>query len=159
VMMGTFTKCFGGVGGFVAGSEGLIDYVKIAADSFIFTAPIAPPIVCGLICSIQIVLQEPWRREAVLRNAEYLKSKLGDIGINYLNSKTQIIPILIGEERKAIAASTKLLERGFFIPAAMWPAVPKAQARLRTTVSSVHTYEQIDSLVTEIKKLKDELKF
>ena len=159
VVMGTFTKCFGGVGGFVVGSQKLIDYLKISADSFIFTAPIAPPVVYGLIKSIEIAKNEPWRREKVLKNAEYMKEKLSEIGINYMNSKTQIIPIFIGDEDKAIKASKKLLERGIFIPSAQWPAVPNKMARLRTTVSSAHTFDQIDILISELKKIKEEIKF
>jgi len=159
IMMGTFTKCFGGVGGFIAGSKDLIDYLKISADSFIFTAPIAPPVVCGLIKSIELASEETWRRRAVLRNADYLKKRLTEIGINFMGSKTQIVPILIGNENKAIEASAKLLERGIFIPAARWPAVLKGKARLRTTVSATHTPEQIDLLIEQLKILKKELKF
>lgn len=159
VIMGTFTKAFGGVGGFVVGSQKLIDYLKISADSFIFTAPIAPPVVYGLIKSIEIAENETWRREKVLENAAYLKGKLAEIGVNFMGSKTQIIPIFIGDETKAIEASNKLLDRGIFIPAARWPAVPHGSARLRTTVSSAHTKEQIDILVENIKMIKKELKF
>ncbi|MFA6601375.1 MAG: pyridoxal phosphate-dependent aminotransferase family protein [Candidatus Paceibacterota bacterium] len=159
VLMGTFTKCFGGVGGFVVGSEDLIDYIKIRADSFIFTAPIAPPIVCGLIKSIEIVTEEIWRREKILANATYMKEGLNKIGINFCNSKTQIIPILIGNERKAMDASNLLLERGIFIPAARWPAVPQGKARLRTTVSSAHTRQQIDFLIKNIAEIKLLVKF
>jgi 8-amino-7-oxononanoate synthase len=158
VMMGTFTKCFGGVGGFVAGSKDLIDYLKITADSFIFTAPIAPPVVCGLIKSIEIVIEESWRREKLLKNAQYLKDKLSEIGMNFMNSKTQIIPIFIGNETKAIEASSLLLTKGIFIPAARWPAVPKGKARLRTTVSTEHTEQQIDYLIKNLKEIKEKLK-
>ena len=76
IVMGTFTKSFGGVGGFVVGSMTLIDYLKIASDSFFFTAPIAPPVVYGLIKAIEIVEKEPWRRKKLLENAEYLRNKL-----------------------------------------------------------------------------------
>ena len=159
VLMGTFTKCFGGVGGFVVGSRGLIDYIKIRADSFIFTAPIAPPIVCGLSKSIDIVTEEPWRRDKILENAAYLKNKLAELGVDFRNSKTQIIPILIGSERKAMDASNLLLERGIFIPAARWPAVPQGMARLRTTVSTAHTKEQIDFLVKNLKEIRSKIIF
>ncbi|MGC9605704.1 MAG: pyridoxal phosphate-dependent aminotransferase family protein [Minisyncoccia bacterium] len=159
VIMGTFTKCFGGVGGFVVGSKDLVDYLKITSDSFIFTAPIAPPVVCGLIKSIEIATEETWRREKVLANALYMKDQLANIGINFLNSRTQIIPIFIGNEKKAMDASVKLLERGIFIPAARWPAVPKGKARLRTTVSTAHTKEQINVLIENLKEIKSEIGF
>ena len=159
VLMGTFTKCFGGVGGFVVASQEIIDYLKISADSFIFTAPIAPPVVYGLIKAIEIASVETWRRENVLKNAQYMKDKLDEIGVNYMNSKTQIIPIFIGDETKAIKASKRLLEMDIFTPAAQWPAVPQGKARLRTTVCSAHTKEQIDTFIDKLKKVKDELDF
>jgi 7-keto-8-aminopelargonate synthetase-like enzyme len=88
-----------------------------------------------------------------------LKEKLSEADMNYMGSKTQIIPIFIGNEKKAMKASELLLERGIFIPAARWPAVPNGAARLRTTVSSSHTKEHIDHLMTELIKVKKELKF
>ena len=159
VTMGTFTKSFGGVGGFVVGSKMLIDYLKIASDSFIFTAPIAPPVVCGLIKAIEIVEKEPWRREKLLRNAEYLRNKLNELNFNTGTSNTQIIPIIIGDEKKAIKVSQFLLEKNIFIPVARWPAVPQKQARLRTTLTCDHTFEQVDYLVESLVKIRDKIKF
>ncbi|MEK7107802.1 MAG: aminotransferase class I/II-fold pyridoxal phosphate-dependent enzyme, partial [Patescibacteria group bacterium] len=154
VIMGTFTKAFGGVGGFVVSSQDIIDYLKIRADSFIFTAPIAPPIVYGLIKAIELVEKETWRREKLLANARYLREKLTELGIDFRNSQTQIIPIMIGDEKKAIKASEELLKSGIFVPAARWPAVPLGQARFRVTVTSEHTTEQIDQFVANLKKIK-----
>lgn len=159
VVMGTFTKCFGGVGGFTVGSKTLIDYLKISADSFIFTAPIAPPVVYGLLKSIEIVKQETWRREKLLKNVEYLKGKLNELNFDTGNSATQIIPIIIGDEKKAIKASQLLLENGIFIPSARWPAVSHKKARLRTTLTCDHTTEQIDYLVDTLEKVREQVKF
>lgn len=159
IIMGTFTKAFGGVGGFIAGNQSLIDYLKITSNTFIFTAPISPPVVGGLIKSIEIVKKEKWRREAVIKNAAYLRGRLIELGINIGNSQTQIVPVIIGEERKAIEASRLLLKRGIFIPAVYWPAVPKGMARLRITTSCSHTRSHIDYLLENIKEIKKVLKF
>jgi len=159
VIMGTFTKAFGGVGGFVVSSQDIIDYLKIRADSFIFTAPIAPPIVYGLIKAIELVEKETWRREKLLTNAKCLREKLTELGIDFRNSQTQIIPIMIGDEKKAMKASEELLKNGIFVPAARWPAVPLGHARLRVTVTSEHTREQIDQLVLNLKKIKASVGF
>lgn len=159
VVMGTFTKAFGGVGGFVVSSQDIIDYLKIRADSFIFTAPIPPPIVYGIIKAIDLVEKETWRREKLLINAKYLREKLTELGIDFRNSKTQIIPIMIGDEKKAMEASQKLLEAGIFVPAARWPAVPLGEARLRVTVTSEHTEKQIDHFTERVGVLKRGLKF
>ncbi|MEK7665082.1 MAG: aminotransferase class I/II-fold pyridoxal phosphate-dependent enzyme [Patescibacteria group bacterium] len=159
IVMGTFTKSFGGVGGFVVGSKILIDYLKIASDSFIFTAPIAPPVVYGLIKAIEIVEKEPWRRKKLLENAEYLRNKLKELNFNTGTSNTQIIPIIVGDEKKAIKVSQLLLERNIFIPVARWPAVPQKQARLRTTLTCDHTFEQVDYLVSTLTKIRQKIKF
>lgn len=160
VVMGTFTKAFGGVGGFVVGSKYLVDYLKVTADTFIFTAPIAPPVVCGLIKSVELAEEEVWRRNRVLENASYLRESLLILGFDLCNSSTQIIPIIIGEEKKALRISALLYDKyNIFIPAARWPAVPKGSARLRTTVSCEHTKEQIDYLIASLKDIKRKLKF
>lgn len=159
IVMGTFTKAFGGVGGFIVGSNDLIDYVKITADSFIFTAPIAPPVVCGLIKSVEIAETEAWRRRKVLENAEYFRNKLKENGFDAGNSQTQIVPIMVGDEKKAMKASELLLENGVFIPAARWPAVPQKQARLRTTMTCDHAKEQIDYLIDALVKIRKQIKF
>lgn len=160
VVMGTFTKAFGGVGGFIVGSNEIVDYVRVTADTFIFTAPIAPPIVCGLIKAIEIVESEDWRRKKVLQNAEYLRTRLLNLGFDLCNSSTQIVPLLIGDEEKALSVSNILFEKyNLFIPAARWPAVPKGRARLRMTVNCEHTRGQIDYLVESLKQVKMLAKF
>ena len=81
------------------------------------------------------------------------------MGINICGSQTQIIPILIGDDKKCMRASEILMEKGILIPPARWPAVPKGMARLRVTVTCEHTKEQIDYLLENIKNLKKELNF
>lgn len=159
ITMGTFTKAFGGVGGFVVGSQDLIDYLKISAPSFIFTAPIAPPVVYGLIEAIRIVKEETWRRENVVNNAKYLREKLLESGFNIGRSETQIIPIIIGDEKKALQASKMLFDKNILIPPARWPAVPRGTERLRITISCSHTKEQINHLLENLKEIKKALKF
>jgi 8-amino-7-oxononanoate synthase len=153
-VMGTFTKGFGGVGGFICSTQDVIDYLKVMAKSFIFTAPIAPPVAAGLIESIKIVREESWRREKLLENANYLRDNLNKLGFDTITSQTQIIPVFIGDEEKAARFSKKLLEAGFFVPIARWPAVPKKMARLRFAVMAQHTKEQMDKLLEVMKDLK-----
>ena len=112
-----------------------------------------------LIKSIDIAEKETWRREAVIKNSSYLREKLLELGTNIGSSETQIIPVIVGDEKKAAEASRILLENNIFIPAATWPAVPKKHARLRITVTCANTKEQIDILVENIKKIKSQLKF
>lgn len=159
ITMGTFTKVFGGVGGFICGSKELIKYLRVTARTYIFSAPIPPVIAAGLIKAIDIVSSEPERRTTLMESVHYFHRKIRGAGFNVLGSETQIIPIVIGDEKKAIAVSRRLLELGFFIPCIRWPAVPHGMSRLRLTLMAAHSIEQIDSLVDVLIKVRSEIKF
>lgn len=152
ITMGTFTKAFGGVGGFITGSKILTDYLRITARSYIFSAPIPPAISAGLIEAINISKNDKGRRERVLSNAKYLRDGLRKNGFDVLG-ETPIVPILIGKDENAINISRKLFEKGIFAPAIRWPAVPKGESRIRFTVMATHTKEQIDILINTLKSL------
>lgn len=159
ITMGTFTKVFGGIGGFITGSLNLVKYLRVTARPYIFSAPIPPSITKGLITAIDIVRNEPERRERLLSNVKYAKVKLIAEKFNILDSKTQIIPVYIGEERKAIEVSRILLDRGIFIPCVRWPAVAKGQSRLRLTMMSDHTKEQIDKMIEALSYARTKVSF
>ncbi len=159
ISMGTFTKVFGGVGGFVAGSRDLIKYLRVTARTYIFSAPIPPVIATGLIKAIDIVASEPERRRKLWENITYAHAGLRSKNLNILESETQITPILIGDEKKAINVSRRLLELGCFLPCVRWPAVARGASRLRMTLMTDHTKEQIDALIGALEIVKKEFKF
>src|SRR3989344_276815 len=159
ITMGTFTKVFGGVGGFIAGTKELIKYLRVTARTYIFSAPIPPVIAAGLIKSIDIVSSEPQRRERLWGNVSYLHEQLAKHDFDTLESQTQIIPIVIGDEKKAITVSRRLLEKGYFIPCIRWPAVAHGASRLRLTLMADHTKEHMDGLVKALVSIKEELRF
>ncbi len=90
---------------------------------------------------------EPGRRQALAANAEYLRGKLGELGLDTGNSSTHIIPVIIGTAKEAVRVSEELYERGFFVAAIRPPTVAAGTARLRISVQSGHTKEQLDGLV------------
>lgn len=153
VIMGTFTKAFGAIGGFIATSKDVVDFLKVVARTYIFTAPIPPSIVAALIQSIEIVKNHPELCQKVQANARYFREKMQENGIDILKSETQIIPVIISDERRCMSISRQLLENGIYAPAVMWPAVPKGKSRLRVTIMSSHTIEQIDYFITTLVKL------
>ena len=109
--------------------------------------------------AIEIVEKEPWRRKKLIENTEYLRNRLKELNFDTGTSNTQIIPIIIGDEKKSIMVSRFLLEKNIFIPVARWPAVPQKQARLRTTLMCDHTFEQIDCLVSTLVEIRKKIKF
>lgn len=158
IMMGTFTKAFGAVGGFIAGSKDLINYLRVTARTYIFSAPIPPAIVAGILEALTIIKEEK-RHKKLFENINYIKPKLKGLGCNILESETQIIPIIIGKEDKATKVSKKLIEEGIFVPAILWPAVPKEMSRLRVTIMSTHQREHLDTFFEKVKKVKEMYKF
>lgn len=159
ITLGTFTKVFGGVGGFIVGSKELVGYLRVTARTYIFSAPIPPAISLGLVKSLEIITSEKERRIKLWENVAYLKKLLTENGFDTLKSETQIIPIFIGDDQKAISASRKMLEYGIFAPCVRWPAVAHGQSRLRITLMSTHTKEQINAFFNALMKTRSEVGF
>jgi 7-keto-8-aminopelargonate synthetase-like enzyme len=158
IHMGTFTKAFGGIGGFIAGKKELTDFLRISARTYIFSAPLPPGIAAGLIKAVEIAAQEPWRREKALENAYYFRREVSAAGYDTLGSEAHIVPVLIGREDHAGHATHALRQRGIIAPNARFPAVAVGQARLRFVMTCEHTREQIDYLLKCLKELRAELK-
>ena len=150
ITMGTFTKAFGGVGGFIAGSKDLIDYLRVTARTYIFSAPIPPAVAAGLIESIKIASTDNKLRENLWNNVGHAREELKKMGFNILG-ETNIIPILVGDEKKAVSFSRELFENNVFIPAVRWPAVLEGQARLRLTIMATHNNSHIEKLLQALK--------
>ena len=153
IIMGTHSKALAASGGFVVGSKELIRYLRIASRSYIFSAAMPPSISASLITALEVIEQEPWLRDELRQNTEYLKSQLNNLGFDTLGSQTQIVPVLIGDDEKAILFSDELFKKNIYAPCVRWPAVPKRKARLRLTVMSTHNKDQIDYLIRSCKEI------
>ena len=157
IVLGTCSKALAATGGFVVGSKDLIRYLRIASRSYIFSTAMTPAASASLIASLKVIETEPGIREKMWQNAEYLRKGFNNIGFNTLSSETQIIPILIGSDNKAIEFSRRLFEEGIYGPCVRWPAVEKGKARIRFTVMSTHTNEQTDLLLKTCEVIGNEL--
>ncbi len=155
LQMGTFTKAFGGIGGYVAGDEDLIDYLRITARTYIFSAPLPPAIAAGVAEAIDIAEREPWRREKALENAFYFRREVEALGFDTVGSEAHIVPTLIGDENAAAEATRRLRHRGIVAPHARFPAVELGRARIRFVMTCLHEREQIDYLVTCLAELRE----
>jgi len=145
--MGSFTKAFGSIGGFIVANQKTIDYMRITARSYIFSDPIPPAIVYGLLTTIKIIADGNELRKKVAQNADRLRSGLRNSGFTVLGDKTPIVPLFIGNEKKAIQFADKLHAHGILAPCVRRPAVIEGRERIRFSVMASHSFEQIDSLL------------
>ncbi len=158
VMMGTFSKSLASMGGFVAGTHDLIEYLRVTARSYLFTAGITPSIAATVIEALNIIEQEPELRKKVLSNAKKMRDTLGAMGFNVLNTVTPVIPIVIGDEKTTMLMSHKLYANGVIAPAVRYPAVPKGSARIRFTAMALHEREHLEKFFEVVKMTGRELR-
>jgi len=144
ITLGTLSKALGCAGGFVVGSQTLIDVLRNRARSLIYSTALPPTVCAAAAAAVDFVMSEEGhqRRDQLWRNVSALKNGLSTLGIQN-ESRSPIIPIIIGDESAAVETSRQLCERGIFVPAIRFPTVPKGKARLRVTVTAAHTAEDI----------------
>jgi 8-amino-7-oxononanoate synthase len=154
VNMGTFAKAFGVVGGFIAGEHDLIEYLRVAARTYMFSGATLGALALGAMTSLEISRREPQRRHRLWALSKRLRDGLAAQGIDVLGrGETPIVPVLIGDEETAQYVSHDLFEAGFFAPSIIYPAVAKKGSRIRFTVTCLHTERQIDDLVVAMSDI------
>jgi len=161
IISGTLGKAFGNIGGYIAGSANLIDMIRSYAAGFIFTTSLPPTVLCGANEAINILSSEEGRE---LRNrhqdkVKYLKYLLQREGFPVEETKSHIIPIVIGDPAKTKEASDVLLQKfGHYIQAINYPTVPRGKEKLRLAPTPFHTYDMINTLVSDMNKVWNLLK-
>ena len=150
VLMGTLSKAFGAVGGFLVGSRPVIDFIRHNARAFIFNAAPPPLLMSGAVAALRIIQTEPQLRERLWRNTVRFRQGLLDLGLDTGVSVTPIVPVRVGSERAALGIAQDIRDEGFFLSSAVFPAVPKGQSRLRTTVTALLTEDDIDRATAAI---------
>lgn len=152
IIMGTLSKAIGGEGGFVAGNRVIIDYLRNTARGFIFSTSLSLNTVAANIAGIDIIEKNPDLVQKLHYNIDYFCKCLSEKGYK-IESKTPIIPIIIGDEKAAIKISDCLMESGFFISAIRFPTVAKGKARLRVAIMASHTENELRTAADTIIKL------
>ena len=154
IINGTLAKSFGQIGGYVAGDKYIIEFIRSFTPGFIFTTSLMPSVVAACKKSIEIVEQSNHLRTEVLKKAAYLKKNLDNLGINYINGDSHIIPIIVNSAEKAQLFSQKLLDiHNIYTQPIFYPTVPKGSARLRITITPKHSLLDIDHLVDSLSKV------
>ena len=158
IISGTFSKALGAVGGFVAGNKELINYLQVACRSYMFSTAPAMPVIAGVIEALNVIEDEPQLRKNLWDNIEYFRNGLIDAGFNIGESETAIIPLIIGDDYKVKEMTHRLHLAGIFVNAVPYPAVPKKLTRVRLSLTSGHTKEQLDIALREIIRVAKELR-
>ncbi len=144
LIMGTFSKSFASIGGFIAGSADVIHYVQHHARSLIFSAALPAPNLAAVLAALDIIETEPQHVQRVWHNAEYMRKGLLALGYDTFNSQTPIIPVKIGEKFRTGLTWMALIEEGVYTNPVVPPATPPNQALLRTSYIATHREEHLD---------------
>lgn len=153
VEIGTMSKAFGAVGGMVAGSAELIDYLRQKARPNLFSSAMTVPDAAACLEALEIMTEDDSRVKKLWENGDYLKETLRGYGFNAGASETPITPVIIGEEAAAREFSARLFEDGVFATAIVYPTVPKGTSRIRVMVSAAHEKSDIDRGVESFVKI------
>lgn len=151
IINGTLAKGFGQIGGYIVGDDTMIDFIRSFAPGFIFTTSMMPSIAAASSKSISIVESLDEKREDIFNKAKYIRNRLTDLKIPFVDSDSHIIPLLAYSTSKAKAYSRKLLDdHNIYIQPIFYPTVPRDSARLRITVTPKHTEDDIDHLLNAL---------
>ncbi len=152
IIMGTFSKSFASLGGFIAGDEDVIFYVKHTARSFIFSASMSPANTGAAIAALEVIKSEPERIEHLWKIADRMRNGLKQLGFDVGTSNTPIIPVYIRDRMKTVLMWKELFDNGVYCNPVLPPAVPPTESLLRTSYIATHTEEQIDRALEIFEK-------
>ena len=157
LIMSTFSKSFASLGGFIAGDEPIVHYIKHHARSLIFSASIPPSNAAAALASLKIMREEPERVQHLNDVADYMRRGYRELGFNTGNSTTPIIPVIIGDRMLTTQVWKRLFDEGVFVNPVLSPATQPGRELLRTSYMATHTFEQMDRVLAIFEKVGKEL--
>lgn len=153
LVVGTFSKSFASIGGFVVGDHYVIDYIKHHARALIFSASMPPAATAAVIAAVDILEKEPQRIEMLWRNVHKVKKAFDDLGFNTGGTQSPIIPIHVGEDMQTFEFWRALYENGVFTNPVISPAVPQGHGLIRTSYMATHTEDILDQIIDIFARL------
>jgi 8-amino-7-oxononanoate synthase len=147
ITMGTFSKTFASLGGFVAGPERVINFIKHFSPALIFSASPTPASVAATIAALDILEKEPERVDKLIANADYMRKGLKKKGFNVIDSRTAIVPVLVGSDEAALQMWRILYDNGVFVNVFVPPGVPEGRQMMRTSYMATHEKEHLDEII------------
>ena len=157
IEIGTLSKAFGVVGGYIAGKKAIVDYLRQRARPFLFSSAVTPADIAACIAAVDILAESGALVEKLWANSKYFKNKMKALGFDLGQSVTPITPVMIGDTHKARAFSQKLFEQNVFTMAIGFPTVPKGKERLRVMISAPQSIEDLDLAVKAFEKVGKEV--
>lgn len=162
IIMGTFSKICGAIGGFITGSTELIEWLRYFSRAHLFTVSLPPSSVAAVMTSLDIFLEDPSHVKKLKTNIQHFVSSLNYLGFNNIdkNHESAVIPVIVGDEKKLGIMHQSLLDDGVFVVPVVYPAVSRSNCRFRFTIMSTHSISDLDYVITCIEKamLKADLK-
>ena len=155
--MGTFSKTFASLGGFVAGPERITNYIKHHSPALIFSASPTPASVAAALAALDIVEAEPERIDKLIANADKMRAGFTKLGFNVIESRTGIVPIIVGDAQLALVLWRKLYDKGVFVNAFVPPGVPPNLSMMRTSYMATHENEHLDTILNVFQEVGIEL--
>ncbi len=155
--MGTFSKTFASLGGYVAGPERVINYLKHHSPALIFSASPTPAAVAAALAALDILEAEPWRVERLIQNANKMRKGLSEAGFKIIDGRTAIVPVIVGDDGLAFQMWRKLYDYGVFVNVFISPGVPQGRQMMRTSYMSSHEDEHLEFIIDTFKKAGKEV--
>jgi len=152
ISMGTFSKTFGSLGGFVASEAKVIEYIKHHAAALIFSASPTPSSVAAAMAALEILTEEPERVDQLIKNANKIRTELTAAGFNVLDGRTGIVPVIVGDDLIAFKMWRMLYDMGVFVNVFIAPGVPPGRQMMRTSYMATHKEEHLDFIIDAFKK-------
>lgn len=157
LQMGTFSKTFASLGGFVAGNAKVIDYIKHHSSSLIFSASPTPASVASVIAALDILESEPERVDRLIANTDFVRKGLKDAGFTIIEGRTAIVPVIIGDDHLAFQMWRRLFDEGVFVNVFISPGVPQGRQMMRTSYMSTHEEKHLQFIIDTFTKVGKEL--
>jgi len=152
LIMGTFSKSFASLGGFVAGEDKIVDYIKHHSPALIFSASPTPSSVAAAMAALEILIAEPERVDRLVANAQHVRAGLMEAGFNVFEGRTGIVPVIVGDDTLAFKMWRMLYDAGVFVNVFISPGVPQGLQMMRTSYMATHEDEHLDFVIDVFKK-------
>lgn len=157
IQIGTLSKAFAAVGGYVCGPQQLRDYMVSTARPFLFSSSQPPSVIATCLAGLEVLENEPERLKTLWENTNYFKNALREAGFDTGHSQTPVTPVMVGDSAKAQELSRRLFEEGVFALAIVFPTVPKGKERLRTIVTAGHTRKDLEFAASKFAQVGKEM--